>query len=82
MADAFGNTEVPILCLNLVYPLIPEEIETFITHKDQILVVEEGNPNFIESQIAEIAQRGKIECVIHGKDLLPMAGEYVSNVVR
>ena len=27
MADAFGKTEVPILCLNLVYPLIPEEIE-------------------------------------------------------
>jgi indolepyruvate ferredoxin oxidoreductase alpha subunit len=82
MADAFGNTEVPILCLNLVYPLIPEEIKDFISDKDQILVVEEGNPNYIESQIAEIAQRFKAECIIHGKNLLPMAGEYVSNVVR
>ena len=82
MADAFGNTEVPILCLNLVYPLIPDEIEEFISDKDQILVVEEGNPNYIESQIAEIAQRIKAACIIHGKNMLPMAGEYVSNVVR
>ena len=82
MADAYGNTDVPLLCLNLVYPLIPEEIETFLSDKDHILVVEEGNPNYIETQIAEIAQRCKIGCAIHGKDMLPMAGEYVSNVVR
>jgi len=81
-ADAYGNTDIPILCLNLVYPLIPDEIEEFMADKDHILVVEEGNPNYIESQIAEIAQRGKIECAIHGKDMLPMAGEYVSDVVR
>ena len=29
MADAYGYTDVPLLCLNLVYPLIPEEIEGF-----------------------------------------------------
>ncbi|MDG2034667.1 MAG: thiamine pyrophosphate-dependent enzyme, partial [Rhodospirillales bacterium] len=81
-ADAYGNTDIPILCLNLVYPLIPNEIENFIAEKDHILVVEEGNPNYIESQIAEIAQRCQIECSIHGKDVLPMAGEYVSDVVR
>ena len=81
-ADAYGNTDIPILCLNLVYPLIPDEIQDFMAQKDHILVVEEGNPNYIESQIAEIAQRCKIECAIHGKDVLPMAGEYVTDVVR
>ena len=81
-ADAYGNTDIPILCLNLVYPLIPDEIQDFMAEKDHILVVEEGNPNYIESQIAEIAQRCQIECAIHGKDVLPMAGEYVTDVVR
>ena len=81
-ADAYGNTDVPVLCLNLVYPLIPDEIEDFLQDKDSILVIEEGNPNFIESQIAEIAQRKGINVRIHGKDMLPMAGEYTSNTVR
>jgi indolepyruvate ferredoxin oxidoreductase alpha subunit len=81
-ADAYGNTDVPVLCLNLVYPLIPDEIEEFLQDKDSILVIEEGNPNFIESQIAEIAQRKGIPVRIHGKDMLPMAGEYTSNIVR
>ncbi|MBN06896.1 MAG: indolepyruvate ferredoxin oxidoreductase [Rhodospirillaceae bacterium] len=81
-ADAYGNTDIPILCLNLVYPLIPDEIQDFMAEKDHILVVEEGNPNYIESQIAEIAQRCQMECAIHGKDVLPMAGEYVTDVVR
>ena len=82
MADAYGNTNVPILCLNLVYPLVTSEIKNFIADKNHVLIVEEGNPNYIESQISEIAQKNQLNCLIHGKDMLPMAGEYVSNVVR
>ena len=82
LADVYGNSDVPILCLNLVYPLIPQEIMDFLSSKKNVLVVEEGNPNYIESQIAEIAQRNNYNCTIHGKGMLPMAGEYTSNVVR
>ena len=81
-ADAFGNSDVPVFCLNMVYPLIPDEIEAFLADKDSVLIVEEGNPNFIESQIAEIAQRVGQPVRIHGKDMLPMAGEYTSDTVR
>jgi indolepyruvate ferredoxin oxidoreductase alpha subunit len=82
MADAFGKSEVQIYCMNMVYPLIEEELIKFMSGKDSILVIEEGNPNYIETQIAKIAHTNNIKCRIHGKGMLPMAGEYVSNIVR
>jgi len=81
-ADAFGNTDIPVYCLNLVYPLINSEVIDFVKDKDSILIVEEGNPNYIETQIATIIHAQGFNCRIHGKGMLPMAGEYVSNVVR
>ena len=81
-ADAFGNSDIPVYCMNMVYPLVTDEIVDFMKDKDSVLVVEEGNPNYIETQIAEIAHSKQINCRVHGKDMLPMAGEYVSNVVR
>src|SRR5262245_43339311 len=48
LADAFGGSHVPIYCLNVTYPLIPEEIVAFCTGKQHVLVVEEGQPAFIE----------------------------------
>jgi indolepyruvate ferredoxin oxidoreductase, alpha subunit len=81
-ADAFGNTDIPILVLNVIHPLVPEQIESFLAGKDSVLVVEEGNPNFIENQVAAIAQGARIDCRVHGKDVLPMAGEYVADVTR
>ena len=81
-ADALGNTDIPIQVLNVIHPLVPEEIEDFIRDKDSVLIIEEGNPNFIETQIAALAHRAEIKCRIRGKDILPMAGEYVADVVR
>jgi indolepyruvate ferredoxin oxidoreductase alpha subunit len=81
-ADAFGKSDVEIYCMNMVYPLINEELIQFMSGKDSVLIIEEGNPNFIESQIAQIAHTQQIKCRVHGKNMLPMAGEYVSNVVR
>lgn len=82
VADAYGNTDIPVHVLNAIHPLVPEELEVFISDKDSVLIVEEGNPNFIETQIAAIAHRAGITCRIRGKDVLPMAGEYVADVVR
>ena len=44
LANAFGEGELPIYCLNVTYPLVPEEIVEFCTGKDAVLVVEEGQP--------------------------------------
>src|SRR6187549_2152208 len=44
LADAFGASQVPIYCMNVTYPLIPEEITGFSRTKNSILIVEEGQP--------------------------------------
>src|SRR5712691_9029485 len=44
LADAFGASRVPIYCMNVTYPLIPEEITEFCGSKASVLVVEEGQP--------------------------------------
>ncbi len=48
LADVFGASRIPVLVLNVVYPLVPEEIRAFCASKRAVLVVEEGNPAYIE----------------------------------
>ena len=42
LADAFGASRVPIYCMNVTYPLVPEEIVEFCQDKKSVLIVEEG----------------------------------------
>ena len=81
LADAYGETGVPILTLNAVYPLVPEQITGFCAGKDAVLVVEEGQPEFIEHEIGSIMRRADVQTKLHGKDLLLMAGEYTAEVI-
>jgi indolepyruvate ferredoxin oxidoreductase alpha subunit len=82
LADVFGASKVPIYCLNVTYPLIPEEINDFCRNRSSVLVVEEGQPAFIEEQVLATLQRHGVAGVkLHGKDVLPMAGEYTGEVV-
>jgi indolepyruvate ferredoxin oxidoreductase alpha subunit len=83
LADAFGNARIPILCLNVVYPLVPDEIVEFAKHKKAVLVLEEGQPEFIEQEIATSLRRADVQAKLHGKDVMHMAGEYnVESLVR
>ncbi|MFA5913268.1 MAG: indolepyruvate ferredoxin oxidoreductase subunit alpha [Burkholderiales bacterium] len=81
LADDFGASRIPILALNVVYPLVPEEISGFCADKAAVLVVEEGQPEFIEQDIATILRRADIQTRLHGKDFLIMAGEYTAEVI-
>jgi indolepyruvate ferredoxin oxidoreductase alpha subunit len=82
LADAFGATKVPIYCMNVAYPAIPEEIVAFCAGKKRILVVEEGQPAFIEEAVRAALQRASVAGVeVAGKGPLPMAGEYTGEVV-
>ena len=81
LADAFGNARVPIYCLNLAYPLIPEELKAFCLGKKHVLIVEEGSPEFVEQAIATELRRADIQTRIHGKGALPKAGEYTGEVM-
>ncbi len=81
-ADAFGASRVPIYCMNVTYPMVPEEITDFCSGKATVLVVEEGQPAFIEEQVlATLRRYGVNDVKLQGKDVLPMAGEYTGEVV-
>ncbi|MBS0254611.1 MAG: indolepyruvate ferredoxin oxidoreductase subunit alpha [Proteobacteria bacterium] len=81
LADAFGQTEVPIYCLNVTYPLIDSEVVGFCADKRAVLLVEEGQPDFIEQNVARILRQAKVDCALVGKEMLPLAGEYTGKVV-
>src|SRR5882672_9650842 len=76
LADAFGACRVPIYCMNVTYPMVPEELVEFCAGKREVLVVEEGQPAFIEEQLLATLRRGAhLNAVkVRGKDVLPMAG--------
>ncbi|MFO1191051.1 MAG: indolepyruvate ferredoxin oxidoreductase subunit alpha [Rhodoferax sp.] len=76
LADGFGRSDLPLLVLNVTYPLVPDQIADFCRDRRAVLVVEEGQPEYIEQDIATQLRRQGIGTVLHGKDLLPSAGEY------
>src|SRR5256885_810608 len=82
LADAFGAAKVPIYCMNVTYPMLPEEIVAFCAGKREVLIVEEGQPAYIEEAILAPLRRHDVNAVkVRGKDVLPLAGEYTGEVV-
>ena len=81
LADLFGASRVPILVLNVVYPLVPEEVRSFCAGKRAVLVVEEGSPAYIEDKINVELRRADIQTRVLGKGCLPNTGEYISEVL-
>ena len=81
LTDAQGESRIPLLVLNVVYPLVPEQIQKFCADKQGVLVLEEGQPEFIEQEIATHLQRSDVRVSLHGKDVLPMGGEYNAEVL-
>jgi indolepyruvate ferredoxin oxidoreductase alpha subunit len=82
LADAFGRSEIPLYVLNATYPLIPAQFERFAAGKKAMLVIEEGQPEFIEQTVNQFLRRAAISTHIVGKGRLPMAGEYTGAVLR
>lgn len=81
VADIFGRSRVPLYVLNVTYPLIPAEIAQFAAGKRAVLVIEEGQPEFIEQSLAQILAKSGSATRVIGKGPLPMAGEYTGAVV-
>lgn len=82
LADNFGNSRIPLYVMNVTYPVIDDEIQTFCQGKKAVLLLEEGQPNYIEQNLHTILRQAGISTVLSGKDCLPMAGEYTTAVMR
>jgi indolepyruvate ferredoxin oxidoreductase alpha subunit len=81
-ADIFGRSQIPLYCLNVTYPLVPQEWARFCAGKKAVLVVEEGQPEFIEQAAAQMLLKHDLQTRLVGKDVLPLAGEYTVDVLR
>jgi indolepyruvate ferredoxin oxidoreductase, alpha subunit len=80
-SDAYGNTTIPLYVMNVTYPVVDREILDFCSGKRAVLMVEEGQPDYIEQNLHAILRRAGADAVLHGKDLLPVAGEYTTAAV-
>jgi indolepyruvate ferredoxin oxidoreductase alpha subunit len=82
LADSFGRSQIPLYVLNVTYPLVPEEFRQFASGKKAILMVEEGQPEFIEQTANQFLRQADIQTRVIGKGPLPMAGEYTGAVIQ
>src|SRR5882672_6620067 len=81
LADVHGRTPVPLMILNAIHPLVPEELLGFLRGKKRVLVVEEGMPNYIERELKALAHEARLDVEIGGKEVFSPHGEYVPALV-
>lgn len=82
LADATGATDLPLYILNVTYPLIDEEIIEFSRGKRAMLMVEEGQPEYIEQALNTILRNADVSTRVVGKEVLPRAGEYTGQTLQ
>ncbi|MCS7139966.1 MAG: indolepyruvate ferredoxin oxidoreductase subunit alpha [Candidatus Nezhaarchaeota archaeon] len=71
---------VSILKLSTVYPIPRKLLNDFLKDKEKVLIIEELEP-FIELQVKALCHELNLEVEIHGKDLIPLAGELTPQAV-
>jgi indolepyruvate ferredoxin oxidoreductase, alpha subunit len=81
LADLFGVSRIPIYVLNVVYPLVAQDVEEFCAGKRAVLVVEEGSPDYVEQQINVVLRGAGSDTRVLGKGCLPRSGDYISEVM-
>lgn len=81
LAELTGRSRIPIYCLNVAYPLVEEEVQEFCAGKRAVLVIEEGQPAYIEDTISGILQRAGMQTSVVGKQVFPKWGEYKGDVL-
>ncbi len=82
LADLFGQSRVPLHILNVAYPLVEDEVVRFCQGKKAVLMVEEGQPDYHEQHLNTILGRHGLPTTVHGKDVLPMGGDYTVDALR
>ena len=81
LTDLYGNADIALYVLNVTYPLINDEFLEFCSNKNAVLVIEQGQPEFIEQTFGSMLFRAASKTKLYGKNLLPMAGEYTGDVL-
>ncbi len=82
LATSMGESRIPLYVMNVTYPLVDSELVAFAKNKKAVLMVEEGQPNYIEQALNKIFNDANLTCKISGKDFLPAFGEYSGQVTK
>lgn len=82
LADSFGNSRIPLYVMNVTYPVIDDEVIEFCSGKQAVLLLEEGQPDYIEQNLHAILRKAGVSTHLSGKDVLPMAGEYTTAAMK
>ncbi|PKO58386.1 MAG: indolepyruvate ferredoxin oxidoreductase [Betaproteobacteria bacterium HGW-Betaproteobacteria-19] len=82
LADSFGNSRIPMYVMNVTYPVIDEEVIEFCEGRRAVLLLEEGQPDYIEQNLHSILRKAGVTTHLSGKDVLPMAGEYTTAAMK
>lgn len=82
LADSFGNSVLPMYVMNVTYPYIDDEIVQFCAGKKAVLMIEEGQPEYIEQAVSHILRKADLQTRLFGKDVLPVYGEYQGAAVK
>jgi len=81
LSDAYGRCRLPLYVLNVAYPIIDAEVHRFCAGKRAVLMVEEGQPEFIEHNLNTLIRKLDLPTRICGKQFFPQAGEYTATVM-
>ena len=81
-SDVFGNNTIPMYIMNVAYPVVDAEVIRFCQGKKAVLMVEEGQPDYLEQNINTILRRHDVQARLHGKDVFTMAGEYTCQLME
>lgn len=71
---------LPVLKINIFYPLPEKKIKCFIKNFKKVLVVEELEP-YLEKEVERISKEANPNLKIFGKNLLPVIGELKPEIV-
>jgi indolepyruvate ferredoxin oxidoreductase alpha subunit len=82
LSDSFGDSAIPLYVMNVSYPLVDKEVIDFCRDKEAVLIIEEGQPDFIEQNLHSILRKAELETKLYGKDVLLKAGEYTGAVLK
>jgi indolepyruvate ferredoxin oxidoreductase alpha subunit len=82
LASLYGDSRIPLYVLNVAYPLIDDEVIEFCSDKKAVLIIEEGQPDYHEQAMNAILRKAGSPCILHGKDVLPIGGEYTVSALR
>ncbi|SME99469.1 indolepyruvate ferredoxin oxidoreductase alpha subunit [Xaviernesmea oryzae] len=81
LADVYGNSSIPLYVMNVAYPMVDDEVVDFCIGKKAVIMVEEGAPEYIEQSLHTLMRRRDIQTKVHGKDILPLGGEYTAPIM-